>query len=260
MNAVLRVLLLALAVVAPALSQDSTEPPPPKRSPVIAVTEESLPRAGGVMVFGGNRGLGLEIVKALVAQNKKVTVVVRASSDTTALKELKVDTVTGDALNPESLKEAFTSAPFRAAISTLGGHDGDYRVDSEGNKNAIDAAKNAGVTRFIMVTAIGSGDSSSSTPWYVKWFLKDYFAAKTVAEDYLKATDLDYTIVRPGFLKDSDKAGDVSLVEGPVDYGAITRSDLGKTVAASLDDTSTYKKVLTAVDAKRTGIWAMLTY
>ena len=37
---------------------------------------------------------------------------------------------------PRSL--AFTSAAFRAAISTLGGHGGDYRVDIEGNKNVID--------------------------------------------------------------------------------------------------------------------------
>jgi uncharacterized protein YbjT (DUF2867 family) len=264
MNAILRGLVVALAFAAPSLApasaQDSTEPPPPRRSPVIAVTEESLPRAGGVMVFGGNRGLGLEIVKTLVAQNKKVTVLVRPSSDITALKELKVDMVTGDALNPDSVNEAFTSAPFRAAISTLGGHDGDYRVDVEGNKNAIDAAKNAGITRFVMVTALGSGDSAATAPWYVKWFLKDYFAAKTAAEDHLKASGLDYTIVRPGLLQDSDKPGEVTLVEGPVTYGAITRADLGKAVAATVEDTSTFKKVLTAVDAKRTGLWDMLTY
>ena len=145
-SALLAVLLLAkllLVGLTVSAAEDPTEPPPPKASPVISVMEESLPRAGGIIVFGGTSGLGLEVVRALVAKKEHVTVMARPTSDTAALKTLGVEVVQGDALDADSVKKAFTAAPFRAVISTLGGRDGDYRVDIEGNKNVIDATKNA---------------------------------------------------------------------------------------------------------------------
>jgi len=261
MAAVLRLLMLVLFTAAPALSQDSTEPPPPKASPVIRVSEESLSRAGGILVFGATGKLGLEIVKELVAHHETVSVLTRASSDTAALKDMNVNILTGDALDPESLKKAFTEGPFRAVVSLLGGHGGDYRVDSEGNKNVIDATKNAGLARLILVSSIGAGDSADALPWYVRYFLKDYFAAKTVAENYLKASGLDFTIIRPGMLLDSTKAGEVSLVSAaPSGLGGITRAELAKLVAGTVEDKSTFKQTYAAVDAKRAGLWALLTY
>ena len=256
----LLLMMLTLAAAGPTAAQESTEPPVPKSSPVRPVVAEELPRAGGIMVFGGTQGLGLEVVKHLVARHERVTVVARATSDTTALKALEVSLVAGDALDPESLKQAFTTAPFRAVISTLGGRKGDYRVDVEGNKNVVDAAKNAGVTRLILVTAIGAGDSGDATPWYIRWFMTDYMAAKTQAEDYLRATDLDYTIVRPGLLLNSTKSGETALVAGTSRFSGITRTDLGALVAASVEDKSTFKRAFTALDIKRNSLWSVLTY
>jgi uncharacterized protein YbjT (DUF2867 family) len=262
MAAVLRMLLIALLATLPAAGPTSgqEEPPPPKASPVISVSEESLPRAGGIMVFGGTGALGMEVVKQLVAKHEHVTVLTRATSDAAALKALNVNVVTGDALDPESLKKAFTEAPFRAAISVLGGHKGDYRVDSEGNKNVIDATKAAGLTRLILVSAIGAGDSAEAPPWIMRYFLKDYFEAKTVAENYLKSTDLDYTIIRPGILLNSPKAGDAALTHVAPSIVGITRADLGKLVAGAVEDKATFRQTYAAVDVKRTGLWALLTY
>jgi uncharacterized protein YbjT (DUF2867 family) len=260
--AALRLLFLALLMMAaPAGAQDSTEPPPPKSSPVKPVIEESLPRAGGILVFGGTQGTGLETVKHLVAMHERVTVMVRATSDTAALKELGVNIVTGDALDAESVKQAFTAAPFRAAVSVLGGHN-DYRVDGEGNKNVIDATKAAGVPRLVLVTSLGAGDSAASAPWYLSWalrlFMKDYMAAKTAAEDHLRATDLDYTIVRPGWLLTSDKPGTPVLVPETDKFSWITRADLGKLVASVIEDKTTFKKTLTAYDPARDSVWKII--
>jgi uncharacterized protein YbjT (DUF2867 family) len=251
-----------LMFASPAWTQESTEPPAPKSSPVKPVVEESLPRAGGILVFGGTQGAGLETVKHLVAMHEKVTVMVRGTSDTAALKELGVNIVIGDALDPESVKQAFTAAPFRAAISVLGGHN-DYRVDGEGNKNVIDATKDAGVPRLVLVTSLGAGDSAASAPWYLDWalrfFMKDYMAAKTAAEDHLRATDLDYTVIRPGWLLSSTKTGGApTLVPETDKFSWITRADLGKVVAASVEDKATFKKTLTAFDPARDSVWEIL--
>jgi uncharacterized protein YbjT (DUF2867 family) len=263
MAALLR-LLFSIFLAFPVLAQDSTEPPPPKASPVISVVEESLPRAGGVIVFGGTRGVGLEVVRQLVAKNEHVTVVARETSDTTALKAMQttfVNIVTGDALDPDAVKKAFTSAPFRSVVSTLGGHGRDYSVDVEGNKNVVDAAKNAGLTRMVMVSAIGAGDSGPSLPWYLRLFMKKYFIAKTAAEAYLKSSGLDYTIIRPGVLLDDGKPGQASLQAAtPSIPSGIKRSDVGLLIANIIEDMSTFKKTFVAVDARRIGLWALLTY
>ncbi len=262
MAALRPILLSLLMLIAPVWAQDSTEPPPPKSSPVKPVVEEALPRAGGILVFGGTQGTGLETVKNLIAMKEHVTVMARATSDTSALKELGVNIVVGDALDPESIKAAFTAAPFRAAVSVLGGHK-DYRVDGEGNKNVIDATKDAGVPRFVLVTSLGAGDSAASAPWYLAWvlnlFMKDYMAAKTMAEDHLRATELDYTIIRPGWLLTSDKAGGTpALVPETNKFSWITRADLGKVVAASVEDKATFKKTLTAYDPARASVWKII--
>ena len=262
-SALLAVLLLAkllLVGLTVSAAEDPTEPPPPKASPVISVMEESLPRAGGIIVFGGTSGLGLEVVRALVAKKEHVTVMARPTSDTAALKTLGVEVVQGDALDADSVKKAFTAAPFRAVISTLGGRDGDYRVDIEGNKNVIDSTKNAGLERIILVTALGAGDSNAGAPWYVKLFMDDYFAAKTAAEDHLKASGLDYTIVRPGVLFNEGTPGAPAYVPSAVGLTGILRADLGKLIAATVGDMGSFKKTYAAVDAKRVGLWALLTY
>lgn len=259
MRSALLAVLLLLGLTASA-AEDPTEPPPPKASPVIKVMEESLPRAGGVIVFGGTSGLGLEVVKELVAKKLQVTVVARATSDTAAAKALGAEVVEGDALDADAVKKAFTSAPFRAVVSTLGGRDGDYRVDSQGNKNVIDATKNAGLERIILVTALGAGDSNAGAPWYIKLFMGDYFAAKTEAENHLTASGLDYTIVRPGVLLDDGTPGESKFVPAAVGITGIKRSELAKLVAATVDDLGSYKKTYAAIDAKRMGLWALLTY
>jgi hypothetical protein len=136
-------------------------------------------------------------------------------------------------------------------------------VDGEGNKNVIDATVAAGVPRFVLVTSLGAGDSAASAPWYLGWaldlFMKDYMAAKTVAEDHLRATELDYTIIRPGWLLTSTKAGGTpALVPETNKFSWITRTDLGKLVAASVEDQATFKKTLTAHDPALDSVWEIL--
>jgi uncharacterized protein YbjT (DUF2867 family) len=259
MRSALLAVLLLFGLTASA-AEESTEPPPPKASPVISVMEESLPRAGGVIVFGGTRGLGLAVVRELVAKKLQVTVMARASSDTAAVKALGAEVVEGDALDPEAVKKAFTAAPFRAVISTLGGHDGDYRVDSQGNKNVIDVTKKAGLERIILVTALGAGDSNAGAPWYVKFFMDDYFKAKTEAENHLTASDLNYTIIRPGVLLEEGTPGEPKYVPTAEGMTGILRSELAKLVAGTIDDSGSFKKTFAAIDAKRMGVWALLTY
>lgn len=218
---------------------------------MMLTAESTLAADGGVIVFGGNRGSGLEAVKVLAAKGEKVTVMVRPGSDDAALKDLKVTIVQGDAMKIEDVKAAMASAKFRAAISSLGGRRGDQRPDFEGNKNIVDAAKAAGIGHIVQVSAIGTGDSAAGVSPEVHKVLGPVLAEKVKGEDYLKASGLRYTIIRPGGLSNGPATGKGMLTEDKTVGGEINRSDLGKLVADAVDDPKAVNKVYSAVDREK---------
>ena len=111
----------------------------------------AAPGAGSVLVIGGTRATGLEVVRLLRARGDDVVVLVRPSSDASAAEALGARIVRGDAMNPADLTAALAAVPaggqFRAIVSTLGATSLDGpRPDFDGNRNAVDAARLAGVT------------------------------------------------------------------------------------------------------------------
>ena len=251
------VLFILAATIWPAAAQEMEHPPPPKAAPRVEVTEISLPRPGGIMVFGATGQLGMEVSRALVAQGIKVTAMVRSTSDVTALEAMGVNLVRGDALILDDVTSALRSGPLRAVISVLGGRQGDYRVDIGGNKNVIDAARDTSIPRFILVTAIGAGENEAAAPWYIRYFMDGYFEAKTAAEITLRNSGLDYTVVRPGWLLNGARTGTASLIDDATAFSWIARADLGELVAASVEDEETFGRVLTAFDPELTGLLSL---
>ncbi len=251
------VLFMFAVLVLPVAAQEMEHPPPPKAAPRVEVTEMSLPAPGGIMVFGATGDLGLEVTRALVEQGVKVTAMVRPTSDTAALEAMGVKLIEGDALIQDDVTRALSSGPLRAVISVLGGRRGDYRVDIGGNKNVIDSTQHVGVSRFILVTAIGAGSGEDAAPWYIRYFMGSYFEAKTAAEISLRNSGLEYTIVRPGWLLNSEPTGTAELVDDPAAFSWITRADLGRLIVDSIDDETTYNRALTAFDPELTGILSL---
>jgi len=203
--------------------------------------------AGGVLVFGGTRNTGLEVVKLLRERNVPVTVFVRPTSDRTLLEPLGVGFVVGDAMDVNSVKAAFEDQSFGAVLTTLGCNLCDVPPDYEGNRNVFDGAIASGVSRVIMVSSIGAGDSSDAMPWIARLILRESLKLKTQAEEYLQGTDLDYTIVRPGNLKDGEPTGTASLSEDPSVGGVIRRTDLAGLIVGVMDDDAAIGKVYAAV-------------
>jgi uncharacterized protein YbjT (DUF2867 family) len=219
----------------------------------IRAASEYVSPGGPVLVFGGTRGTGLEIVRKLRERGEAVTVAVRSTSNTTELEKLGVDTVVADALDAEQVEAAIGSKSFAAVISTLGTTRGEQhkRPDYIGNRNVIDAARGAGVKRFVFITVIGAGDSSDAAPGFSKRFLAEVIALKTQAEDHLRASGLDYTIIRPGGLGDVPTSGTAVLAEDPAAFSFIGRADLADLAVQALGDTSTIGKTYSAYDPSR---------
>lgn len=219
----------------------------------IRAASAYTPPGGPVLVFGGTRGTGLEIVRQLRARGESVTVAVRGTSNTTELQTLGVNTVVADALDAAQVNAALASGTYAAVISTLGTTRGEKhkRPDYLGNRNVIDATKAAGVKRFVFVTVIGAGDSAEAAPGFSRRFLAEVIALKTQAEDHLRASGLDYTIIRPGGLGDVPTTGTAVLVEDPKAFSFIGREDLAGLVVQALGDPATIGKTYAAYDPSR---------
>jgi uncharacterized protein YbjT (DUF2867 family) len=97
----------------------------------------------------------------------------------------------------------------------------------------IDAAKAHGARRYVMLSAISAenpgaydGDSDS---------MRVYLFAKAKADEVLRASGLDYTIVRPGRLTDEPPTGRVEIAPILDHGGSITRADVAAVMAATLE-------------------------
>jgi uncharacterized protein YbjT (DUF2867 family) len=103
-------------------------------------------------------------------------------------------------------------------------------VDQDGAKRLVDAAKDVGATKFVMLSTMGADNPSVSE------VMEDYLKAKQNADEYLKASGLDYTIVRPGSLTNEEGTGKIQLMEKLENHGSITRADVAKTLVGVLED------------------------
>lgn len=204
--------------------------------------------ASDIFLAGASRGVGREIATYLTAQSLKVKALLRTEASAAELEAIGIQVVLGDALNVSDVN-AILAEPIHAVISTLGGLPTDaQRPDYFGNKNLVDAALKAGAKKFILVSSIGTGNSAVAVPPQVMQTLGPVLAEKDKAEQYLIASGLTYTIIRPGGLKSDPATGNGILSEDPRIIGTINRADVAQLVCRCLNSDRANNKVLSAVD------------
>jgi uncharacterized protein YbjT (DUF2867 family) len=115
-------------------------------------------------------------------------------------------------------------------------------MDFGGAVKLIDAAKAEGVSRYLMVSAMGAADPpAEGSDAAGNEVFGAYLRAKAAADDALRASGLDYTIVRPGGLTDDPGTGLVRIAER-LDRGRIPRADVAAVFVACLDQPRTIGK------------------
>lgn len=147
-----------------------------------------------VLVTGGSGFVGREIVRQLVAAGHAVRVLARGTKPAVN----GVETVTGTVLRPESLPAACAGCDAVIHLVGIISEVGDQtfeRVHTEGTRNLIAAARNAGIQRFVQMSALGTRPEAASR----------YHRSKWEAEQAVRSSGLAWTILRP------------SLVYGPGD-------------------------------------------
>lgn len=202
-----------------------------------------------IFLAGASRGVGRAIAQRLTSQSTLVKALLRNETTQPELEAMGITVAIGNALNPEEVERAMLADPVQAVISTIGGApQGEQRADFLGNKCLIDAAVKAGVQRFILVSSIGSGDSAAALPPNVLQTLGVVLVEKEQAEQYLIASGLPYTIVRPGGLKSEPATGNALLTADPTIAGSIHREDVADLVCQCLQSDRVLGQTLSAVD------------
>lgn len=112
-------------------------------------------------------------------------------------------------LNPDTL-----AGSEARVVSTLGSFRRPQPVDYQGNRHVIDAMEQTGLTRLLLVTSLGCGDSWQCLPERARAAFGHEVRLKSLAESWLQTSALDWTILRPAGLQDGEATGRAELSRG----------------------------------------------
>lgn len=137
----------------------------------------------------------------------------------------------------EALKDA-DAAVFAAGAGPGSGAARKLTMDRDGAVKLLDAAAATGVARFVIVSSVGAEDPPPGDDVF-----NVYLRAKAEADAAVQASDLDWTVVRPGGLTDDPGTGRVRLDSAPF-RGRVPRDDVAAVLARLLSDPRAARRVL----------------
>ncbi|KJQ55509.1 SDR family oxidoreductase [Microbacterium sp. SA39] len=196
-----------------------------------------------ILVFGGHGRIALLLAPLLTERGDEVTGVIRnpdhaADVDAGGARALVADIETMDV---DALAEIIRG--HDAVVWSAGAGGGDpqrtYAVDRDAAQRSMDAAERAGVRRYVMVSWIGS-TADHGVPEDDSFFA--YADAKWAADEHLRGTELEGTILAPGTLTLDEPTGRVQL--DPEGNGEVSRADVAAVIAASLAEPCTIGRTL----------------
>lgn len=182
-----------------------------------------------ILIAGAHGTTGKKIVSILKgSSNYEPIAMVRNEEQVAHFKEKGIQTVLGDL---EGDVSEVTSNIDRVIFAAGSGGKNVIGVDQNGAKKLIQASKEKGVKKFVMLSSMGADNPEEATQ------LKDYLKAKHNADEYLKTSGINYSIVRPGALTNDDGKGKIEIGAKLNKSGEISRQDVAETLVSSLNDT-----------------------
>lgn len=202
-----------------------------------------------VIVIGANGQIGQLVVKELQKSDiHSVTAVVRKEEQAEKLIADNIQAMVADLEGTvEELTEIFSGTDAIIFAAGSGGHTGPDKtllIDLDGAVKTMEAAKQAGVDRYIMVSAF---DADKRQNWNEG--MRPYYVAKHYADRMLEASGLNYTIVRPGGLVNEPPTLKITA-EAEAKPGTITRADVAHTLISILENKKTYRRSFNLVNGE----------
>lgn len=161
-------------------------------------------------VFGSTGGTGCKVVELALAQGVAVTAFARNPEKLT-IKHRNLSVIHGDVTDFAAVERAVRGQD--AVLSALGTPaTTKTSARSQGTLNIIRAMEKTGVHRLVCLSSMGIGDSRDMLPFHYKYILvplllRQGFAEHELQENYVKQSQTQWTIVRPGAFTNGGRTG-----------------------------------------------------
>jgi putative NADH-flavin reductase len=194
-----------------------------------------------ILVLGGTGGTGRLVVREALARGHTVTALVRSPAKAGDLGASRI--ITGDARDRNVLREALHGQD--AVVSALGTPASPFRevtLLSSATRTLVEAMSAEQVSRLVAITGIGAGDSAGHGGFLFDklihpLLLRHVYADKNRQEDIIRASALDWVLVRPAVLSNKSGRGTVRALTDLSDFhgGTIAREDVARFVLDQIE-------------------------
>ena len=194
-------------------------------------------------VAGATGETGRRIVQELVARNIPVRALVRDIEQAKTILPESTELIQADILKSDtfiSSLEGCTVLLCATGARPSLDPSGPYKVDYEGTKNLVDAAKSQGIEHFVLVSSMCV--SQFFHPLNLFWLILYW---KKQAEEYIQKSGLTYTIVRPGGLKNEDNSDSIVMAKADTLFeGSIPRQKVAQVCVEALSNPEARDKIV----------------
>ena len=149
-----------------------------------------------ILVTGASGFVGRHVTRELVAGGASVRALVRSARGAATLKGVDCDLVRGDVTDPASLRAAARGVrTIVHLVAIIEGSPATFeRVMAAGTGNLVEAARECGVRRLVLMSALGTGPAATVP----------YFRAKWAAEQAVASSGVEHVVLRPSFVFGAD--------------------------------------------------------
>ncbi|GAB4100718.1 SDR family oxidoreductase [Sinomonas halotolerans] len=197
-----------------------------------------------IAIIGGHGKVALLLAPLLVERGDEVTSVVRTPEHVAEVEATGATAVVADVERLDTAGLAALLAGHDAVVWSAGAGGGNpprtYAVDRDAAIRSMDAAAEARVPRYVMVSYLGARPDHGvpeDNPFF------HYAEAKAAADEHLRGTALDWTILGPSSLTLEPGTGRISLADH-TQAGSVSRADVAAVAAAALREPRTVREFI----------------
>ncbi|MBY5400973.1 SDR family oxidoreductase [Rhizobium leguminosarum] len=196
-----------------------------------------------VFVIGSAGKVGIRLVRKLAARGHRVGALHRKREQESDLETAGATPIFGSIRNIDAPSLANIMHGSDVVVFTAGaggaGIEQTNAIDGRGLEIAVEAAKLAGVRRFLLVSAFPEAwrerDNSEG--------FENYIAVKKLADAYLADAELDWVILRPGTLSDEPGTGLIKA-NAAIPYGTVTRDDVAERIVGLIEEPAVRRSIV----------------
>ena len=203
-------------------------------------------------IIGGHGKVAMLAAPLLTEAGEEVVSIIRREEQSEEVAGTGARPVVEDVmeLSADQMAELFTREKLDAVVWSAGVGGGDpertWKVDRDAAIRSMDAAEKAGIKRYVMVSYLGAS-LNHTVPEDDGFYA--YAQSKAEADEHLRRSGLDWTILGPSVLTLDEPTGKVE-VTADADGRSTSRGNVARAIQAALADDSTIRKGLPFVDGE----------